>query len=282
VIFPDPRRSRGYRNRERLAEFDFELRRAERAGVSALVRIRNEASKIEACLRSILPSFDEVVVVDNASSDATLALVRALKEDVDRDHKIRILSYPFRLARFGPEHDRVADDSVHSAVYFSNWALSHCGRRTVCKWDGDMVLLASAREAFAGLMARVTGHRFECWSLAGQTIYRDQRGDYWEAIGEVNREVEVFPHGWGCRFKKRRHWEGLTRPSLLPRRDLDPVAFAELKFSDEDEFAHWSTTAFPSPRKRREWENFLAVKEGRIDPTRFRALSRTFPEDQLA
>ncbi|MBL8985989.1 MAG: glycosyltransferase [Gemmatimonadetes bacterium] len=276
---PELRRERTFRNREGEAGFDVTLRRATRPGASALVRIRNEARKIETCLGSILPSFDEIVVVDNGSDDETVALVTRFKERADPSNKIQIHSYPFRLARFGPEHEGVAADSVRSAVHFSNWALSHCTRTTVCKWDGDMVLLKAAREAFDRVLRR---GRLEVWAIAGQTIYRDLSGDLWEAIGEVNREVEIFPNGWGCRFEKRRHWERLARPRLLPRHDLESVVFAELKFVDEDEFDHWSTTDWPSPRKRREWENFQAVREGRLDSRRFRRLPRGFLDDQLA
>lgn len=279
-VFPDLRPVRRFRNHEGIPAWDFELRRSRAAGVSALVRVRNEAAKIEACLGSILGCFDEVVVVDNASDDDTADRVASLGRHHRHGDRIRLFSYPHRLARFGPEHALVPADSVRSAVYFSNWALARCTRRAICKWDGDMVLLAAARVEFVAMLTRMGRGAFECWSLAGQTIYRDANGDYLEAVGEVNREVEVFPSGWGCRFEKRHHWERFARPSLLRRRDLAPVAFAELKYVGEDEFGHWSTTDWPSPRKRREWDNYQSVAAGAIDPTRFRRLPRTFLADQ--
>jgi len=112
-------------------------------------------------------------------------------------------------------------------------------------------------------------------------VYRDAAGDFYRAMGEVNREVEVFPAGRGCRFEKRRHWERLTRPWLLGRGDFGPVAFYELKFVLEPEFDHWSTVDWPSERKRREWRNFHLVKEGRVGGGRFESLGPGFLDDQL-
>jgi glycosyltransferase involved in cell wall biosynthesis len=283
ALFPDPRPGRRYVNREGRREYDFTLPfpRA-RPGVSAMVRARNEAANIAHCLRSILAVFDEVVVLDNCSDDGTPEIVRDLQRHHGHGGKIRLRSYPFRLARFGPEHDATAADSLRSAVYFSNWSLAQCSHRHVCKWDGDMVLAKAARPAFDRLLEAARGRRLGCWTLAGQTLYRAAGGEWYLALGEVNREVELFPNGWGYRFKKRRHWEGLSRPALPRKRHFGPVAFYELKCVDRDEFAHWSTSDWPSERKRREWSNYQAVKAGRLDPQRFRALPRSFLDDEVA
>jgi glycosyltransferase involved in cell wall biosynthesis len=247
-----------------------------------MVRVRNESTKIAHCLRSILPLFDEVAVIDNGSDDGTVDIVRDLERRHEHGGKIRLSSYPFRLARFGSEHDATPADSLHSPVYFSNWALARCSHRYICKWDGDMVLVKAARTPFDALLSDLRRRRLGCWTLAGQTIYRAGGGEWYLAVGEVNREVELFPNGWGYRFKKRRHWEGLSRPSLPRKRHFEPVAFYELKYVDEDEFDHWSTTDWPSERKRREWRNFHDVKEGRADPVRFRMLSPSFLDDEVA
>jgi glycosyltransferase involved in cell wall biosynthesis len=246
-----------------------------------MVRARNEASKIEPCLRSILPFFDEVVVIDYGSTDRTSDVVRALARTHEHGARIRLASYPFRLARFGPEHGRTPADSVHSAVYFSNWSLGRCGHRYICKWDGDMVLARAARAEFSALLDATRRRRVGCWTLAGQTVYRGPSGAWYLAIGEINREVELFPNGWGYRFKKRQHWEGLSRPSFPRKRDFAPIAFFELKDAAEDEFGHWSTTDWPSDRKRREWKNFHEVLAGDPDPKRFRRLADSFLEDEV-
>jgi glycosyltransferase involved in cell wall biosynthesis len=225
--------------------------------------------------------FDEIILVDNASDDNTIAIVRDLMAREDPAGRIRLLSYPYRLARFGPEHASTPDDSLHSAVYYTNWTLSHCTRRYVCKWDGDMVLVREMRAAFQDFLRGIQFGRRTCWTLSGQTVYRDDRGDYYLARGEVNKEIEIFPYSLLCRFKKRPHLESLQRPVIFPKKDFTPVCFFELKFADEDEFSHWSDREWPSERKRREWANYQLVRGGQVSPERFQRLERTFLDDQV-
>lgn len=271
-----------FNNREGYRNFDFTLLKArKRTGVSALVRARNEEQKIGHCLRSIVEVFDEVVFVDNGSEDATPAIVQRIKADEDRRNKIKVFDYPFKLARFGPEHDVTPEDSVHSAVYFSNWGLSRCSFAYVCKWDGDMVLKREAREPFGELLQRLDTKQPGCWRLPGQTIYRGLDLEYYLARGEINQEIMLFPYGFNPRFFKEKHWECLKCRPRLPVSDFPPVTFYELKFADEDEFSHWSTNYWPSERKKREWANFHAVKSGRCPSDKFEKLPASFLDDQL-
>ena len=279
-ILPRPSRME-FRNGEGNEEYAFSLPRRNRApGTSAFVRARDEGTKIEYCLRSILPVFDEIHVIDNGSRDETAGIVRRVQRSADGGAKVRLHSYPFALGRFGPEHDRTPEDSVHSLVYFTNWALSRCTRRYACKWDADMVLAREQRDAFAGLLAQLGRGWPAAWSLAGQTVYRTAGGSFLATRGEVNREVRIAPCGYPVRFHKREHWEELIRPRWLRTHHFAPVCFYELKFLDEGEFDHWSTMEFPSPRKRREWASFRQLREGRADGA-VHGLPATFLDDQI-
>jgi hypothetical protein len=222
------------------------------------------------------------VFVDNGSDDATMSMVRELKDAEDKHDIIKIYSYPFQLARLGPEHSNTPEDSVHSAVYYSNWAFSLCSFKYVCKWDGDMILRSEVRASFQRFLRRIQPGRTMCWRLAGQTIYRDLAGDYFLSIGEINEEVEVFPYGLNQRFYKNRHWECPMNRSRLPVGNFGPVAFYELKFAEEDEFSHWSTTEWPSERKTREWENFQLIRQGQIRDLLLQKLPRRFLEHEVA
>ena len=246
-----------------------------------MVRVRNEEQKISHCLRSILGVFDEIVLVDNGSDDATASIVRNLAPTAPGGDRLTMLSYPHRLARFGPEHGATPEDSVHSAVYFTNWALSHCSYRYVCKWDGDMVLRRAAREPFVRFLRDIrTGPR-KCWVLAGQTVYRGPSGEFFMATGEVNREVEIFPYSLACRFHKHPSWERLRRPFYFRKGEFDPVCFFELKYVDEDEFDHWSSTEWQTERKRREWANFQLVRNGEADANGFERFPASFLDSEM-
>ncbi len=279
-LLPRPSRME-FRNREGNEEYAFSLPRRNHApGTSAFVRAKNEESKLEYCLRSILPVFDEIHVIDNGSRDDTAEIVRSVQASAAGGAKIRLHSYPFALGRFGPEHDKTSADSLHSLVYFTNWALSRCTRRYACKWDADMVLARRQRGAFAGLLAQLGRGWPAAGSLAGQTVYRTAGGSFLAPRGEVNREVRIAPCGYPARFHKRQHWEQLIRPRCLRTHHFAPVCFYELKFLDEGEFDHWSTTEFPSPRKRREWASFERLREGPADGA-VHSLPATFLDDQI-
>jgi glycosyltransferase involved in cell wall biosynthesis len=275
-------RATAFSNCEDLGDYDFVFARSrEQAGVSAVVRVRNEAAKIGHSLRSILPVFDEIVVVDNQSDDGTGTIVRELQETADPKGKIRLLSYPHRLARFGPEHDRTPGDSVHSAVYYTNWSIAQCSFRYVCKWDGDMVLIRNVRDRFRSFLEVIQTGRRKCWVLAGQTLYRGLDGHFYLARGEINREVEIFPYGAGCRFVKARHWERLRRPRFMGKGEFSPVCFFELKFANEDEFSHWSSQDWPTARKKREWNNYWLVRNGEVSDSQFEKLPETFLDSEI-
>lgn len=279
---PGVRRRKRFTNREGLAAVDFTLdRSSDRPGVSAALRVRNEESKIAHAIRSILPVFDQIVVVDNGSEDATAAIVEKIAEREDASDRIELWRYPHRLARCGPEHGGTPADSVHSLVYFNNWTLSRCGCRYVCKWDGDMVLRRAVRPKFRALLDETRNATRTCWTLTGQTVYRDEAGDFYLARRETNEELRIFPYGLAWRFVKHPSFERIRRPPFTRKRRFEPICFYELKYADEDEFDHWSTTEWPSERKRREWENYRRVAEGRVETNGFEKLPPDFLEGEV-
>lgn len=265
-----------YRNREGFRNFDFMLAQGRvRPGVSALLRIRNEAPKLPYVLASMFELFDEIVLVDNASDDDSARIAREFKERQDRADRLKLYAYPFTIARYGAEHAATPETSVHSVVYYYNWALAQCACRYVCKWDGDMVIKPDARRALA-MVFRETQAEETCWILRGQTVYRDAAGRCYLAPDETNGEVRLFPNG-NARFYKADPYEVLAARPALPQRTVPEVTFYELKFVDEDEFSHWTPhTTFVTDRKKREWESFQMVQRGELTPGRFEALPSTF------
>ncbi|MGH7769465.1 MAG: glycosyltransferase, partial [Candidatus Binatia bacterium] len=228
------RRNNTFKNREGLKEYNFSLSaQNKRPGTSALLRVKNEEDKIFYCLASILDVFDEIVLVDNGSEDQTPALVRDFKQQFDGGDKIKLYFYPFGISRYGPEHSDTPEDSVHSVVYYYNWALSFCSYGFVCKWDGDMVLNGAARSSFVRRLGEVQENAAACWWLYGRTIYRDPAGDLYLAADDPEGEVRLFPNGGNPRFHKSRLYEVLrSDPPLEIKKEYDEVVFYELKFTD--------------------------------------------------
>jgi hypothetical protein len=108
--------------------------------ISAMVRVRNEAEFLAAAVRSIASLVDEVVIVDNASTDASPEVIRELARELPA---VRSYVYPHKVARAGREHLTAVEEGDSRSPYrlssLSNWALRRCRCPFVLTWDGDML-----------------------------------------------------------------------------------------------------------------------------------------------
>jgi hypothetical protein len=121
-----------------------------------MVRVRNEEEFLRASVESIVDLVDEVVLVDNLSTDATPSIIEALV----REHPGKVVScrYPFPVRRVGSETwdlatSRSGRRSPHLSATYYNWCLTRCAKPYVLKWDGDMIatsVLARSLAAWRG------------------------------------------------------------------------------------------------------------------------------------
>jgi hypothetical protein len=135
-----------------------------------------------------------------------------------------------------------------------------------------MIFRKEALPFFKELLKQIQTQERKCWILPGQTVYRDLAGHYYLVAGEINGEIRLFPYGINPRFRKAEPCEVLRSEPPLAHERVEGLLFYELKFANEDEFSHWSTRDFPTPRKRREWENFQLIKQGKVTDSRFEKL----------
>ena len=239
-----------------------------RPGMTAIVRVKNEARALPWTLPPLLRAVDRVVLVDNGSTDGTPAVARETAAAVGAG-ALDVVAYPFAVARCGADHLATPETSVHSLAYFYNWSFAHVRTAYALKWDGDMVLAEPAVHALRDL----------AWQLeAADAVVRVPRLGFYVAsdrLGYVdtawrNCEAWAWPNRPGIRFVKALEWELPMLPPELEPLTLPEVSCLELKFLDGDEFGHWSPTDFgASPRtarKRREQEVFGALASGAAPP----------------
>ncbi|CAA0121449.1 putative glycosyltransferase EpsJ [BD1-7 clade bacterium] len=256
---------RYFRNLENLEAYHFDhIEGPKLVGVSAMLRVKNEAGMIAQCINSIVDVFDEIVVIDNGSTDATVSIVRALQERYAADNKaIRIFSYPHDIARCGLEHKQTSENSVHSLAYYYNWCLSHCRYNYVCKWDADMFLPEGVEEAHnlrRRLLAVATSSSRILATLPIQTVYIDALSEFYYDKTEVNRELRLFPNCPSTYFTKAENWEVLETAYPLPIMQLQHVTIYEVKDSHENEFDHWTDASQFTARKVKEYRNFQKIR----------------------
>ena len=221
-----------------------------RPGMTAIVRVRNEARALPWTLPPLLRAVERVVLIDNGSTDGTAALARETAAAVGAA-PLEVLAYPFAVARCGAQHLATPADSVHSLAYFYNWSFSHARTTYVLKWDGDMVLSEPAILALRDL----------AWQLeAAEAVVRIPRLALYvasERLGFIDTELRnceawAWPNRPGHHFVKALEWELPMLPAELEALTLPENSCVELKFLDGDEFGHWSPTDFEaSPRTAR-------------------------------
>ena len=237
-----------------------------RPGTTAVLRVKNEAPSLPWVLPPLLRACDEVLLVDNGSTDGTPEVAAETVARSGHADKFRQTVYPFDVARAGAEHLAQHELSVHSLSYFYNWCFAQVSTRYSYKWDGDMVLTTEGEVSIADFGWQV-GDVPSILRVPRHGLYlADDRHGYLD-LGLRNAEEWGFPIGPDFVFTKAFEWEIRTTPVGVRSIGLPQGLCVELKYLDGDEFAHWTdpasfATSFRNKRKRREWEVFNALKDG--------------------
>lgn len=241
--------------------------RARTHGVTAVLRVKDEARSLHRSLPPLLRSTAAVILIDNQSSDGTADVARRIAARLGLSERLRLLDYPFPLSRCGPEHLRTDPRSVNSLAYFNNWAFSHVRSAYALKWDGDMVLTDDGEAHLTDFSWQV-GRREINLRLPRHPLYVETDSIAYLDLGLQN--LEHYGHAMmpDYAYVKAFEWEFLRFPASVGHYNLPPGSCVELKYLDQDEFAHWTdpsafATSTRTRRKRREFAVFETLKRGR-------------------
>jgi len=237
-----------------------------RRGVTTVLRVKDEARSLARSLPPLLRSTNAVILVDNQSTDGTPDVARRIAADLGCAERLQVLDYPFLLSRCGPEHLQTPPQSVHSLAYFNNWAFSHVRTTYAVKWDGDMVLTGEGESLVSTFSWQVGGRQVNLRLPRHPLYVQDDRVAYLD-LGLHNVEHYGHPVLPDYAYVKAFEWEFLRYPEGVPNYNLPTGVCVELKYLDEDEFAHWTdpsafATSSRTRRKRREFAVFKALQEG--------------------
>ncbi len=257
-----------YENIEGYENFFYKMPEKQReVGISAMLRIKNEGSKITECLNSIIDIFDELVVVNNASTDDTLQKVNSYLEGLSKKErsKVKLIYYPFNISRCGREHYDTDENSVHSLVYYYNWCISNCRYSYVAKWDGEMYFIKDKKKYFSTNIKKILSYDYQFGVFGGLTVYKNREGDYFLSKEELHYEPSIFFNSYNVRYQKAENWE-ILEPDLKHTVYLEKPIYYEMKFIGEEEYAHWSKPVGEMPlRKQREIKNYNLIKNNNLN-----------------
>lgn len=112
--------------------------------ISACIISFNEEKKIEACLQSLLPVADEIVVIDSASTDDTI--------DIAKKYTDKIISHPF--AGYGKQ---------------KNFAISMASNDWILSLDCDERLSPELQQSILAVKDQLNSNN--AFSMARRTFY---------------------------------------------------------------------------------------------------------------
>lgn len=210
-------------------------------GLSAMIRLKDEAEWIVPSLDSIAGWCDEIVIcLQGEQHDGTDRLVA---EWAVGRHNVTIHRYPFDSVANGVGHDQQQRGSVYERAYFYNWSLARTTRSHVMKWDGDMV----AFEWLGDMVRRAIGEghelvRYRGTDICGTGLRHTSLSPH--TACEV-RVFEVTPASWYFTGPRTEYFTRLHEPAYL----IQSPAFLHFKWAKDLASA---TKAWPEDWRERE------------------------------
>jgi len=253
---------------------------ARRAGISAVMRLRNSADFLEPVVATHAPYFDEIVAVHNQCTDGTPEILEALRARFP--DKLRVFHYEPRVHPSGtPEHLSEPPDSPHSLVNYSNYALARSSCRIVSLLDDDHLgIERHVRAVTEAVRARGRLGR-EMWCVSGLNLDRGEDGSlgiHAAAPFAGNGDHGYFEVTTRTYFEHDRRFERLRYQEF--RRRFRGMTYWHLKYLKEGHgFANYELDRNPASRYRRHRERFLRERR-RLSIDSF--LGRPRPGESMA
>ena len=209
-------------------------------GISLIIRAKNEEPNIKLCIESVVDLVDEIIFVDNNSTDNTYRLMKVYEK---KFKNIKVYKYNIQVSKVGIEHkDAIQNGNKNTLGTFYNWCLSKATKYNVFKWDADFICV---RNNFTQLVntynLRSRNDKFAIW-FSGKTVFEDN-GNYYINYNSYYNEFRIFSYKNGFCWYDGEICE-YTEPYLQKcsiKYKYDFPLFFEIKRTGIDEFMERSS-----------------------------------------
>ena len=145
-------------------------------GISLIIRAKNEELNIPQCIESVVDLVDEIIFVDNGSTDNTYSLVEEYSKIYQH---IKLYKYNIKVTRAGEDHKSAMQRNDKNTLgLFYNWCLSKATYYNVFKWDADFICI---RNNFINLVKSYNlknrNDKFAIW-FTGKTLFECNNSYY--------------------------------------------------------------------------------------------------------
>jgi glycosyltransferase involved in cell wall biosynthesis len=268
-----------YKNIENISEYNFIVEDKVKPGISAMLRAWNEEEIIQASIISIIDFVDEVVFIDNNSTDNTLQKVKELLPLYP--NKIIIESYPFKNVKYGNDFINTDPLSVTSQVYYYNWCKSKCNYSHILKWDADMIVPTNFRDIWISICSELFDG---IYALTGRLLIVDLDKNFRDTQHQ-HIESRIYPNNHLYQFTKieGQPTEVITFKSEIPtwknnavnKIKIETACYYEVKNLGKNEFAHFSNFDFINLKQGKELQRYNEVL---LDPSSFETIKDSMLE----
>jgi len=114
-----------------------------KAGISGIMRVKNDAEFVEACIDSCIEALDELIIVYNDCSDNSPELIK--KKQKEYPTKIKVFEYKHKVYSISLTEEEykyalnLSDDSPNLLCNYYNFALSKANYQYAIKIDADQL-----------------------------------------------------------------------------------------------------------------------------------------------
>jgi len=160
-------------------------------GISLVIRAKNEELNIKYCIDSVIDLVDEIIFVDNNSTDKTYSLVETYAKN---NNKIKLYQYNINVSKVGIEHQNaIKNNNKNTLGTFYNWCLSKVSRINVFKWDADFICIQNNfKQLVNNLNVKNREDKFAIW-FTGNTLFENNNNFYLN-INSYYNEFRIFSY----------------------------------------------------------------------------------------